>query len=203
MSNITKLINVKIAIGIILGISIVIWCLILLLIGTDLSLDWKAFKHLSTVLTIDVFLFGIFVKWIWRWKRLQGWLVPFPDLNGTWKGNIKCITENTNTYSKKDIEVSLIIRQTFLNVSCMFKTEESQSVSYSASFLVHPEMGQKQLVYSYYNKPKASVRKRSIPHDGTVLLNIIQNGKLVKLEGEYWTSRASTGEIILQRDNDI
>ena len=48
MSSVTKLINTKVAIGLMLGISVAIWCLILLLTGTDFVFNWKAFKHLST-----------------------------------------------------------------------------------------------------------------------------------------------------------
>ena len=165
--------------------------------GTELILNGDAFKHLPTVLTIDMFLFWIFAKWGWKWTFLQGWLVPFPDLNGIWKGKIKSLWKNSD--KTEEIITTLTIKQTFLNIHCGVKTMESESESYSASFIVNPETGKKQLVYSYYNKPKPSVRDGSIPHDGTVLLNIIVDNAKVKLEGEYWTSRKSIGEIFLEK----
>ena len=45
-------------------------------------------------------------------------------------------------------------------------------------------------------RPKASLRDRSTPHDGTMLFNII--GKPVhKLDGEYWTQRQTSGTVSL------
>ena len=201
MNNVGKYINAKeVAIGLIIGLSIIVWCVILWLTKTSLVLNWSAFKHLPTVITVDVFLYGLFVNWIWKWKRLQGWLVPFPDLNGTWTGKIKSLWKNPETgESIPELDATLTINQTFLSVHCAIKTAESESKSYSASFLINPDTGIKQLVYNYYNKPKPSVRDRSIPHDGTVLLNINGDRGSIKLEGEYWTSRRSNGEIRLER----
>jgi hypothetical protein len=193
-------INIRLVVGTTIGISILIWWVILWFTGTRLILNWAAFKVLPTVFTIDMILVGFFVKWIWKWKILQGWLVPFPDLNGTWQGKIKSLWKSPETGRSPDaVDVILIIKQTFLNISCSIKTAESESVSYSASFLIHGETGQKQLVYSYFNKPKPSVRKRSMPHDGTARLNILTHGERIKLEGEYWTSRETIGEIDLER----
>lgn len=200
MTNMGRYINIKRFLGIVIGISIIIWCAILQVTGTKLILNWAAFKHLPTVLTIDMILSWLFVKWIWKWKWLQGWLVPFPDLNGTWKGKIKSLWVDPATGERTEcIDVTLVIKQTFLNINCIVKSEESESMSYAASFLIHPETGQKQLVYSYFNKPRPSVRDRSASHDGTVLLNIITAGKKISFEGEYWTSRETTGELQLEK----
>lgn len=200
MTDMSRYISVKRFLGIAIVISIIIWCAILQVTGAKLILSWASFKHLPTVLTVDMVLFWFFVKWIWKVKWLQGWLVPFPDLNGTWKGKISSLWKDSASGVKtKSIDVALVIKQTFLNITCIVKSEESESISYVASFLIHPDTGQKQLVYSYFNKPKPSVRDRSAFHDGTVLLNIIISDKRISLEGEYWTSRKTTGEIHLEK----
>jgi hypothetical protein len=73
-----------------------------------------------------------------------------------------------------------------------------ESNSYTASFKLDATTDEKRLCYSYLSKPKANIRDRSPIHDGTALLTI-QGEKENKLEGEYWTNRATTGEMYLQR----
>ena len=200
MNNIGRYIKPKTAISVTIFISIVIWCIVLYFTKTKLILNWAAFKHLPTVITIDMVLYWFFVKWIWKWQKLQGWLVPFPNLNGAWKGRLKSLWQDPQTgKGVADVDIILSIKQTLLAVNCVMKTAESESKSYVASFLINSDTGQKQLVYSYFNKPKPSVRERSIPHDGTVLLNIVGKCEAIKLEGEYWTSRKSNGEIALEK----
>lgn len=191
-----KYVNVKTGIGIALGASVLIWCMVLIITGTKFVLNWVAFKHLPTVFSIDMFLFWVFTRWGWKWKRLQGWLVPFPNLNGVWTGKIQSLWKGTD--KKEEFNITLTIKQTFLSVHCGIKTVESESESYSAAFIVNSETGKKRLVYNYYNKPRASVRDRSIPHDGTALLNITTDGVNIRLEGEYWTSRQSSGEVVFE-----
>src|SRR5712692_9248979 len=68
---------------------VAIWATILYVTGTGLSIDWEAVKKLPDVVTIYVIFSFIFTKWLWRWSIFQGWLVPFPDLQGTWEGELK------------------------------------------------------------------------------------------------------------------
>ena len=44
---------------------------------------------ITTSISVTTLLVTSFVIWAWKWKIFQGWLVPFPNLNGKWKGNIK------------------------------------------------------------------------------------------------------------------
>ena len=50
------------------------------------------------------------------------------------------------------------------------------------------------------NTPKASVREKSEMHYGSTVLNF-EGFKVSKMEGDYWTSRETTGEIKLTRKN--
>jgi len=179
-------------------LTIGIWLILLFLSGVQLQATWLAFKQLPTVLSIEMIAWGIFVKWGWRFKIFQGWLVPFPLMEGTWRGTLTSTWINPHTERRVDpIAIVLVIRQTFLFVHCTIFTQESESRSYSASMHIDSESGEKRLVYSYMNKPRTSVRDRSAIHDGTASLLMLGHPPN-QLKGEYWTSRKTIGEISLQ-----
>ncbi|SRR5258708_38232134 len=68
---------------------VLIWTAILYLTGTGLAINWEALKKLPDVVTVYVILSVIFTKWLWRWRIFKGWLVPSPDLQGTWQGELR------------------------------------------------------------------------------------------------------------------
>jgi hypothetical protein len=188
-------INSKIKLHIQLGIFATVW-VILLLVGGITSL-WdlvNVAKKFPLAVTVYGFLVLIFTKWAWRWKIFQGWLVKVPDLQGTWKGTITSTWTNPETNRKPDpISAILYIRQTFDKIDCFLYTKESSSYSMAAEINVD-QSGNLYLSYNYTNRPLASVRERSEIHDGAAILQIIRNPDR-SLEGEYWTSRKSTGDM--------
>lgn len=191
----TKHLNIKVFLWVIVPLSILIWILLMLI--SDIGVDpvWNAIKKIPIVITIDFGVWLFFSKWAWKWKIFQGWLVPFPVLEGTWSGVMKStwidpVTGKTAT----PVPFTLVIKQSFLSVNCAIYTKESSSTSYSAEILVDKETKRKQLIYHYANRPQASVRDRSEIHDGTALLDIIGD-KPLEMKGEYWTSRKTTGDI--------
>ena len=123
------------------------------------------------------------------------WLVPFPNLSGKWEGTIKSNWKGTEG---NEIPTEVIINQTFFNVQVKVRTGESRSYSIGASFDIDKDRGLQQLFYSYLNTPKAGVRERSEIHYGSTLLHF-EGYDVKSLEGEYWTSRETTGEIILSK----
>jgi hypothetical protein len=148
------------------------------------------------VATADGIAYLVFATWLWRCKLLQGWLIPFPNLNGTWHGYIQTNWKDTEGNTPRPIPAILSIKQGFGRVSCVMRTAEMESHSYLEGFCIDKDAQFKKLCYSYTSRPKASLRDRSTPHDGTMLFNII--GKPVhKLEGEYWTQRKTAGTITL------
>ena len=94
--------------------------------------------------------------------------------------------------------MEIFIDQTFLNVQIRIKTGESRSFSIGASFDIDKDRGQQQLFYSYLNTPKAGVRDRSEIHYGSAFL-VFDGFDVNEMEGEYWTSRETTGEIHLKK----
>jgi len=183
----------------IIGLALVTWLSLIFITEGKLIITSKALLQIPNVISINVFIWFVFIKWLWKLKIFRGWLVPFPNLSGKWKGQV--IPKNINPTAGKQydpIDVDVIIRQTFLSMHVRILSEEMESNSYATSFKLDAEANEKRLCYTYLSKPKANIRDRSPIHDGTAFLTI-KGEKENKLEGEYWTSRASTGEIYLQR----
>ena len=78
------------------------------------------------------------------------------------------------------------------------KTKEMNSTSFVAAFDIDQNQNRNRICYSYTSRPKPECREQSPMHDGTALLDIIGNPQF-KLIGEYWTTRKTTGMIILKK----
>src|SRR2546421_359995 len=76
---------------------IAIWITLILLSTRELSISWESVKLLPEVVTIYTALYIIFTKWGWRFPFLQGWLIPFPNLDGTWQGTLQTTWQNPGT----------------------------------------------------------------------------------------------------------
>lgn len=194
-----KYLNTKLYIWALIIISLVIYAVYFALSSsvTNYETFLDFIKPISIVVTLDAVIAGIFVKWLWKLKLLYPWFVPFPDLNGTWKGVLKSNWECPNTGEKPDeIPMILTINQTFTNVSCTMRTGEMCSESFSSEFLVNTETESPKLIYSYKSDPKPNFKYRSSLHFGTTVLSIVKNHS--ELEGEYWSNRETTGAIHLK-----
>jgi len=153
-------------------------------------------RLIPIVATADGIAFFIFTAWRWRWNALQGWLVPFPNLNGTWQGYIQTNWKDAQGKMPGPIPTILTIKQSFGRISCVMRTGVMESHSYIEGFCIDNDAQVRHLCYSYTSKPKAVLRERSTPHDGSILFNIIGT-PVNKLEGEYWTQRETTGSVNL------
>lgn len=188
----------KSSLYLLVGISAVVWFSLAYISGLDLSKVKDFFGLVPKVVSIDLLIVVVFVKWGWKLKLFRGWLVPFPNLNGSWLGFIHSDWKNPDTgESPPPIPVMLTINQSFFHISCMMLTSEMESSSYSEGFLIEPDRQIKNIAYSYTSKPRLSLRERSIPHDGTAVFKIVEKPKL-KLIGRYWTERLTKGEIVLE-----
>jgi len=174
---------------------VVIWVAVLFFSGNSLKIGWEAIKKLPDVVTIYVLLVLIFTNWAWRLPIFKGWLVPFPDLQGTWKGTLQSTWIDPATSQKiQPKDVMLVIKQTFSNISCVMYTDVSNSFSNTAQINQDDDSGIFRLSYNYINRSKANVRDKSAIHDGAAILKVITEPEK-SLEGEYWTSRKTTGDI--------
>lgn len=190
--------NIRYFAYLILGLAFCTYSIIFGITQNLESIDFNlALKHVTTTISINLILWLIFIKWGWKFRIFHRWLVPFPDLNGTWIGTIK---SNFDKKRNDTIQTELNIFQTFFNIQIKIKTEESSSYSIGASFDIDKERGLQQLFYSYLNTPKASVRNRSEIHYGSTRLEF-EGNQVKKMSGEYWTSRETTGHIEVEKNN--
>jgi hypothetical protein len=172
-----------------------LWILLLLVSGTHIQTGWEALKRFPDAVVIYSCGHIFFTTRAWRWKGFQGWLVPFPDLQGTWAGIIQSTwTETAAESTPPPIPVLLVIRQSFSSVHCVMYSKESTSSSGAAQIIAEEGSGQPQLCFIYSNRPRASVRDRSGIHEGAAILKIVMKPKRI-LEGQYWTDRKTTGDI--------
>ena len=172
-----------------LAICFITYCGYRVIQGENINL-WNI---ITTSMSATALLVTSFVIWAWRWKIFQGWLVPFPNLNGKWKGNIKYAFEGKESTRKIDVT----IKQTFISIIVKFNTKESHSINFCGSFNIDDKRDIKQLIYSYQNEPEANFRDKSPVHFGTTRLDI--NHDCTSMSGEYWTSRKTTGAISLKK----
>jgi hypothetical protein len=188
--------NIRIFAFAILGLAFGTYIVLFLSTQNLDSIDFnKALTHISTTISINIVIWLLFIKWGWKWKVFYPWLVPFPDLSGDWSGTIK---SNWKEKELEPIPTEVSITQTFFNIQVRIKTGESRSYSIGASFDIDKERGFQQLFYSYLNTPKPGVRERSEIHYGSTLL-IFEGFNVTKMDGDYWTSRETTGEIELTK----
>lgn len=176
---------------------LIIWACVVLVTKSYSAVDlWTAVKQIPQAISIYAVAGIVFVKWIWRWKILQGWLIKVPDLQGTWHGQLKSDWIDPQTGKGIDpIPMLLVIKQNFSNIQVTLMTKES--TSYSTTADINTMSGDDlYLTYNYTNRPKATIRDRSAIHDGAAILKIIKNPEPC-FEGEYWTSRKTRGEIKL------
>jgi hypothetical protein len=159
---------------------------------------WSALAIAYRTIPIMLGAVAIFVTQAWRWRIFRGWLVPFPDLNGTWQGTIQTTWSDPQTGAiPGPIPAVLTIKQSFIRLSCVMRTAEMTSRSCFADFWLDGDEQIKMLGYSYHSTPIPSVVDRSAPHDGTVVLEIV-GSPAKKLKGQYWTSRKTTGEVRME-----
>ena len=118
-------------------------------------------------------IMAIFNQWAWKWKYINAY-----------KGSV------ISDYDNKERSARLEIEQTFLKVIVKIKADESQSNTICASLEeIHNEF---QLVYIYFNEPRAEIQDRSAIHYGTAMLKI---SKHKELTGNYYTVRNTKGSM--------
>ena len=153
-------------------------------------------KILPIVVTIDIALYGLFVRILWKLCIFKHWLVPFPNLNGTWKGEINTTWIDPKTGERpKPIPAILTIKQSFLTVSCVMRTAEMTSRSLVSNFVLDKQNQLERLIYTYDSNPIETVKERSPEHCGTMSFDIPREPKKNMLTGGYWTGRKTTGTV--------
>ena len=130
-----KNLNLKYFIYILLAVSFLIWFAFAIVSGIDQIELIRLIKILPQVAFVDMILVGLFIKWGWKSKYFKGWLVPFPNLNGTWQGIIQTNWKNPEANETTGpIQAILTIKQTLAHISCVMRTAEMPSYSFVEEF---------------------------------------------------------------------
>ena len=192
-----KNLNTKRFALIIFGVFVICFCIVAYQSGKSIEDPWSLLVIANKTISVLLIVIGFFVSYAWRWRIFRKWLVPFPDLNGTWQGTIQTTWKNPETgMIPAAIPVILTINQSFIRISCVMRTAEMTSRSFLADFWLDGDEQIQMLGYSYHSKPLPSVQDRSQSHDGTIVFELVGE-PIQKLKGSYWTSRKTTGEIVL------
>lgn len=143
-------------------------------------------NNLSYTITITTLLWGLYEKFLWRFNPLE----KTPKLFKKYYG--KLLYDNENKNEKKEIEV--FITQTLFCINIILRSDEIESKTIVGAIV--DEYEQKVLYYNYITDPKTGYSQNNPIQKGTCRL-VIKDKK--RLEGNYWTTRKTTGDIILFR----
>ena len=149
--------------------------------------DMKFWNLVTTVSTITSIFVILYVTVIWKFNPFE----KIPKLQKVYEG----ILVSTHDNKKRDIKV--YIKQNLFEIKIQFASEESSSKSITAN--LYDEYGTKMLSFGYINNPQAQYKAKSPIHYGMCTLEIKDNGNL---EGQYFTDRCTSGDIILKRKNN-
>ena len=112
-----KNLNMKTFLFILLAFSGLVWFVFASASGFNIKNLFDFMRPIPNVITADLILVGFFTKWGWRWKWLQGWLVPFPDLNGTWHADDLPLPTATTNFTITATDASANTRTVTLSVA--------------------------------------------------------------------------------------
>lgn len=177
-----------------LGLSVAYWVALLAIRGMPLS--WEMLIPFSGVVGAVSITLLIFDIWAWKLPLFRGWLVKRPILHGTWKTELQSDWKDPATGEGiGPIYCFTVVRQSASKLSIRLITRESKSETVSAA-IEECSDGTFDINYSYRNRPKSEYRHRSEVHYGAMLLHADVLTP-IRLEGEYWTDRKTTGSVIL------
>jgi hypothetical protein len=174
------------------GLGVVLWALVLVFQGQPLSAHMLApFSYVVTGLSAAVVLWE---RWLWAWPIFRGWLNKRPNICGTWKGTLRSDWRAPDTKQGLDpIEVFLVIRQTYTTIDVRLFSHESSSISLSGNIFTD-SAGVCSLAVTFRSTPRILKRDRSPVKHGGMLVSLV-GSPVHKIDGEYWTDRATKGEV--------
>lgn len=148
---------------------------------------------------LNVCLLGLFyLGWQKLWTKFpQLNTLLFPNLNGVWDMEIHWERAGKNGVSR----AKAFIKQDFLKVGMDVEAEDSDSQTLLAAPKKDPETGRPLLYYVFLTTPKHQASTKSAePYKGAAILKLGVGSKDY-LQGNYFTSRKSTGYYKLKRVN--
>lgn len=180
------------------GIAIISFVLILFIKGPNFQKNF--FDAFSSALTITIACRYFYIKWLWKRIPFNKFLHKTPNIEGSWRGEFTSTWKDSDNEDKNatgPIEVK-VTQSDIFSIKITQKTNESISYSFGEQF-DFLEDGSLYLNFSYRNEPIATVRERSPISYGTVRYLLKENNGKMKLAGDYFTDRKTTGHIVLTK----
>lgn len=143
-----------------------------------------------STLIMMILLTSFFARKLWAFLTYFNKSM-FPDLNGTWEGEVTLEDERT-------LVVKAVIRQSLLATQIDMHGETTKSITIETTPTI--EQGQKKLYYVYRSTPK---NPSWSSYNGSTLFDIriieTEEDKIYELSGSYYTDRKTVGRIKLQK----
>jgi hypothetical protein len=148
--------------------------------------SYDCFGFAGEVISVALILMKIYEHWLWQYNPLE----KIPNINGEYAGNIEY---NYNGNSDKK-ETTITIKQSLFSTNVKITTNEITSNTITSSIVL--ENNEYVLYYTYITNPKNKYSKENPIQYGTC--RIIVKSK-TELQGIYWTTRQTIGDIYLKR----
>lgn len=154
---------------------------------------------ITTILIIIILgLANLTWKLFWdKLPKLSEWV--FPDLSGTWIGEVKStwyLTEKEFS-GNENSAVTILIDQNIFDFTITAKTEKADT----ETLAYWPEKVSKnyfRIGYVYRHKPNPRSRDTNPSHEGTAYINYYTD-KPDEMRIDYYTDRKTTGSIFLKK----
>src|SRR5437867_3924053 len=100
------------------------WTVVLYLNHEAIKAPWL--RHLSTVITVVLYVVIAFDLWLWKLPFLHDWFVKRPVIDGTWKVELRSNWKGPSGSGTilSPIEGYMVVRQTFSTLSMRLLTAE-------------------------------------------------------------------------------
>lgn len=191
----------KVHVKLFLIVSILLTSICCFVNGITLNFAWVKYTGIvSSAMTVISLLY---IKWIWRYCPWEN----IPRLAKKYKGEIHY------TYGDSGIKkAEILINQNLFSAHVRIKTDEITSDTITSDLI--EEYGSWFLYYTYITNPRAKYSKDNPIQRGTARLEIKKPEYDLKtwflnykypvncLTGTYWTTRKTTGDIVLQKESD-
>lgn len=169
-----------------LWVAIALFILLFLILKPTSAYDY--FGVAGEAIGIAVIIMGVYNAILWRYNPLE----KAPRLMGQYNGHI----EYNFTGALESKPVNVIIKQTALTVTVKIVTDEITSNTITSNLV--EENDEFVLYYTYITNPRSRYSGENPIQHGTCRLT--ESGES-KLQGTYWTSRKTIGDIELEKQH--
>ena len=135
----------------------------------------------------------LYDRWGWKWKVLGLRLSPISDYSGIWEGVI-----HSDYNGGTSVKCTLTISQSWHQIYCELKTDQSRSVSRSATIGIG--FGENTgLTWQYVNKPHHDCKSDMQVHHGVATAQIDEQGGMICDYYNCGRERSTCGTIRLHK----